>query len=506
MNLIAAIAQTLAKHGDTPAFLEGEKALTRKEALAYAAAIAERLEQEDLGEAKHVGMLLPNGLGAVGSIFGAMLAGGVAAPMNPLAPPAEIATLAKIADIKVVLTGGPLIKLVEAAGLKAIDVAAIRPGPQTIAGLPARLGRFVSKNMMGDTAVILFTSGTTGTSKAAMLTHGNLLGQVQSAMAILGTAEGDRMHGVLPYFHSFGITGCLMLPAIAGMAVVLQQRFTPQATMEAITEHKVNYVLLVPAMFAVLMKLIGAKGNVDLSGVKAFVSGGAALPTPLAHAWKATTGAPIYQGYGLTETSPITSIGPLGVERVGSSGKPVSGVEVQIWGEDGQPLPVGEIGEVAVRGHNVMKGYYKNPEATAATIAPGGWLRSGDFGRLDEDGYVHITGRKKELIIVAGENVYPGEVEDVIAGVPGVMEIAVVAGYDDTRGEFVRAIVAPFPGDPETGAPPADKAKLEEAIMAACRANVAAYKVPRRVEFVEKLPRNATGKVLKRELEQRAKA
>jgi long-chain acyl-CoA synthetase len=468
--------------------------------MAYSMAVASRLEEEDLGEARHVGILLPNGVGATGAALGALLAGGAAAPMNPLLSVPELATLAKVGDIKVIVSGGPLLQKVEALGLKGIDASKIAPTPDVVAKLPGRIKELAGKDASDDTAVILFTSGTTGTPKAAMLTHANFLSQIHYLYPRLQCEEGEILQGLLPNFHIFGMTACIMLPMLKNLSVVYQPKFTPQGALKSIAEDKINYALMVPAMYAVILRILKAKPELGkgLAGLKLCVSGGSALPNALGAAWEQATGMSIYQGYGLTETSPVISVGPVGQNKAGAVGQPIEGVEVQIWDDAGKALPQGEIGEIVVRGHNVMKGYYKNQEATDQVIDSDGWFRTGDFGQLDPDGHIVVTGRKKELIIVAGENVYPGEIEELISTVPGVVEVAVVAGYDDTRGEFPRAVVVAFPGDEE--------GKLEEAINAACRDNLAPYKQPRVVEFIDALPRNALGKVLKREMEQRASA
>jgi long-chain acyl-CoA synthetase len=229
----------------------------------------------------------------------------------------------------------------------------------------------------------------------------------------------------------------------------------------------------------------------DISAAKAFIAGGSALPSLLAHAWLKVVGKPIFQGYGLTEATATVSIGPFDDFRHGTVGKPLEGVEIEIRNDKGRTLQVGQIGEILVRGPNVMKGYHRAGEATFATITHDGWLKTGDYGMINAEGHVTITGRKKDVIIVGGESVHPQELERVVAEVPGVGEAAVISGYNDMIGEFARVCVAPIP---------ADRKQMTQAIMAHCHAKLAPFKVPRQVDYYEQLPRNVLGKVMKEEL------
>lgn len=501
-TLIQALTGSLRRYGRMPLYYEGDRSINRLETLVFAAAIAQRLAAEDLGPKPHVGILLPNGLGCAGAIWGALLGGNVAAPMNPLSPPEELAAQCANAHIRVILAGGPLLeKVKKIPGVVGVDVAAIKPSKKHLVPLAKYL--LLDRFRSGDRpAIMIFTSGTTGLPKAAVLSHHNFIANVDSVAQVLHLEQGEFLLGVLPFFHSYGLTAGLFFCALKGLKLDMHMRFIPGPVLKSILEKKVAYIALVPSMYGLLLRQIRHEGA-QLDFIRECISGGAPLPRGLAAAWKEGVGVEILEGYGQTEAAPVISNNRQDAIRRGTVGHVVPGGEVQIWDEDGKPLPHGEVGEIVYRGANVFLGYYNNPEETAKALTKDRWLKTGDFGEMGADGYLTITGRKKELIIVAGENVYPPEVENAISEVSGVIEVAVVAGFDETRGEFVRACVVPFKGNAEQGVPPADHEELEKAILERCRARLAPYKVPRRVEFYDELPRNTVGKILKRELEQR---
>lgn len=502
-TLIQALWKSRKRYGKMPLYYEGEKSINRLETLVFAAAVAQRLAAEDLGPKPHVGILLPNGLGCVGAMWGALLGGNVAAPMNPLSPAEELGAQCQNGDIRVIVSGGILLeKVKKIPGITAIDLATVKPSKKHI--LPLLKYLFRDRFRSGDDpAVMIFTSGTTGLPKAAVLSHKNFIANVDAVSKVLHLEEGKFLLGVLPFFHSYGLTAGLFFCALHGLKLDMHMRFIPGPVLKSIVEKKVAYIALVPSMYGLLLRQIRHEGA-ELGFIRECISGGAPLPRGVAAAWHEGVGVEILEGYGQTEAAPVISNNRQDAIRRGTVGHVVPGGEVQIWDDEGNPLPPGEVGEIVYRGPNVFLGYYNNPEETAKTITKDGWLKTGDFGEMHEEGYLVITGRKKELIIVAGENVYPPEVENVVSEVSGVVEVAVVAGFDDTRGEFVRACVVPFKGNEEQGVPPADHEELEKKILERCRERLAPYKVPRRVEFLDELPRNSIGKILKRELEVRA--
>ena len=341
-----------------------------------------------------------------------------------------------------------------------------------------------------DTAVILYTSGTTGRPKGAELSHFNMFfNAMVSADKLLGPTEGEVGLAVLPLFHSFGQTCVMNMLLYCGGTITMLPRFEPQRALEVMQRDRVSYFAGVPTMYFYLLNFPGAE-QYDLSALRLCVSGGSAMPVEVMHAFNKKYGVKILEGYGLSETSPVASFNHLDREaKPGSIGTPIWGVEMRVVDAEGKDVPVGELGEIVIRGHNVMKGYYKRPDATAESIR-GGWFHTGDIATKDEDGYYFIKDRVKDMIIRGGFNVYPREIEEVLYGHPAVAEAAVIGVPDMALGEEVRAVVSLKPG----------QSASEQEIVEYCKERLAAYKYPRTVEIRAALPKTATGKILKREL------
>ncbi len=350
------------------------------------------------------------------------------------------------------------------------------------------------QTMPDDTAVLLYTSGTTGAPKAAELTHFNMFfNAYYCAREITKAKPGDVALVTLPLFHSFGQT-CLMNACIIGGATMtMLPRFETEKAMQIIARDKVNLIALVPTMYFFILNTENWK-DYDFSSVRVAVSGGAALPGDVHRRFQERYGLCILEGYGLSETSPVASFTLEGEEvRVGSIGKPIWGVEMAVMRDDGTLAEDEEVGEIVIRGHNIMKGYYNRPEATREAIV-NGWFHSGDMGRRDKDGYYYIVDRKKDLIIRGGMNIYPREIEEVLYQHPKVLEAAVVGIPDPSRGEEVKVYVSPKEG-----------AKLTpDEIVAFLQERMAKYKWPKVVEVMSELPKGPTGKILKRELKEMA--
>jgi long-chain acyl-CoA synthetase len=341
-----------------------------------------------------------------------------------------------------------------------------------------------------DTAVVLYTSGTTGKPKGAELTHANLgTNAAVIARTLLLLAPEDVVMGCLPLFHSFGQTCALNAAVGVGATLTLITRFDPAQVLRVIARDRVTVFEGVPTMYAAML---GApnRGQVDVSSLRVCISGGAALPVEVLRGFEQEFGCVILEGYGLSETSPAASFNhPHQERKVGSIGTPIEGVQMRVVDGGGREVPVGEVGEIAIRGHNIMRGYWRRPEATAEAI-PDGWFRSGDLGRVDDDGYFFIVDRKKELIIRGGFNVYPREVEEVLYEHPAVGEAAVIGLPHESLGQEVAAAVALKPGAQAT----------PEEIRDYVKGQVAPYKYPRHVWIVQVLPKTATGKILRREI------
>jgi long-chain acyl-CoA synthetase len=343
-----------------------------------------------------------------------------------------------------------------------------------------------------DTAVILYTSGTTGKPKGAELSHANLRRNCGTVSGTLATISvDDVLLGALPLFHSFGQT-CTMNASVAnGSTVTMLPRFDPAKALEIIARDKVTIFQGVPTMYNAMLHC-ETSDDADCSTLRLCMSGGAAMPAELMRAFEEKFGCMILEGYGLSETSPVASFNHPDRERKpGSIGTPIEGVEMKLVDDDGNDVPQGEIGEIVIRGHNIMKGYWDRPEATTEAISEDGWFHSGDMGKVDDDGYFFIVDRKKELIIRGGYNVYPREVEEVLYEHPAVQEAAVVGVADDALGEEVGAAVVLCQGS---------EADADE-LKAYVKEQVAAYKYPRKIWFLDELPKGPTGKILKREIE-----
>ncbi len=343
-----------------------------------------------------------------------------------------------------------------------------------------------------DTAVILYTSGTTGQPKGAELTHRNVVLNARLSDTMYPPSDTDVHLITLPLFHSFGQVVQMNAGFYNRATLVLLPRFAPEDALALMEKHDVTIFAGVPTMYWALLNYAGAD-KFDLEKIsknlRMCLSGGSPLPVEVLKGFEAKFNTKMLEGYGLSETSPIAVFNKFGESRAGSIGFPVSGVEVRIVDENGNDVADGELGEIAIRGHNIMKGYYKRPEATQAAIR-NGWFHSGDIGQRDAEGYLYITDRVKDMILRGGFNVYPRELEEVLMTHEGVSLCAIVGVASNEHGEEVKAYIVKKDGVTLT----------ENEIIEWCKANMASYKYPRFVEFLESLPMTATGKILKREL------
>ncbi|MBZ0118251.1 MAG: AMP-binding protein, partial [Sandaracinaceae bacterium] len=358
-------------------------------------------------------------------------------------------------------------------------------GSEPVADLPG--------TMPDDTAVILYTSGTTGRPKGAELTHFNLFFNALYAQRFLmGLDPSTVALATLPLFHSFGQSVIQNAVIAGGGKLVLLPRFDPKSALELMQKHEVNLFAGVPTMYFALLHFPEA-GNYKLD-LKYCLSGGAAMPVEVMHAFDKKYGVNILEGYGLSETSPIASFNVLDrPKKAGSIGLPIWGVEFKLVDAEGKTVVKnGEPGEICIKGHNIMKGYYKKPEANEEAFA-GGWFHSGDVAIKDDEGYYFIVDRKKDMIIRGGFNVYPREIEEVLYGHPAIAEAAVIGVPHESHGEEVKAVIALKAG----------KSTTADEVIAFCKEKLAAYKYPRIVEIIDALPKGPTGKILKRELKAR---
>jgi long-chain acyl-CoA synthetase len=351
-----------------------------------------------------------------------------------------------------------------------------------------------------DIAVILYTSGTTGKPKGVMLTHRNLLSNINSALKAVEITHKDRILLFLPMFHSFTATVCMLAPLTIGARIIVLKSPKPfSRVIKAIIFQRVTIFIAIPPVYNILSRITLPRIFHIINPIRLCISGAAPLAPEVLRQFEQKFKIPLLEGYGLTEASPVVTINPLGLRKPGSVGKPIPEVEVKVVDKDEMELPIGEIGEIIVKGDNVMKGYFNQPEATAEVIK-NGWLFTGDIGKIDEDGYVYIIDRKKDMIIVHGLNVYPREIEDVLYSHPKIAEVVVISQKEKYQEEIPVAIVVVKEGETVT----------QEELRKFCSDRLATYKVPRRFEFWDSLPKTPTGKILKREVrrirEEREKA
>ncbi len=433
-----------------------------------------------------VGLLLPSGVGYAASFYGTLLAGKSIVPINYLLGEREIAHIIGDSGIDTVITVPSLVGRLKDAALKIIDLSQVPRTPDAVAP------RLPSPSA-DDLAVLMYTSGTAGRPKGVMLTYGNLQSDVDACIEHAGLLKRHAFIGIIPLFHSFGMTATMLAPIQLGAAVIYQARFSALATLQAIRSHPQAIVFGVPSMFGAILRLESAK-PADFKDVYAMISGGEPLPAVIRQGFEKRLGTTVYEGYGLTETSPVVSLNTPAMHRPTSVGKTIPQVGVRIVDDEGNVLPPGEEGEVWLKGPMIMKGYYNLPAETAAAMNDG-YFKTGDLGKVDAHGYLYITGRKKDLIICAGEKVVPREVEEVLARHPAIAEAAVVGKKDSTRGETVVAFVVLHPGASAKG----------DELRSFCRdQGLVTFKVPREVHILPDLPRSPTGKVVKRLLADKA--
>jgi len=453
------------------------------------ARLAGLLRARGVAAGDRVGLMMVNVPEFAIAYYGILRAGAVVVPLNVMLKAREVAYHLGDAGARLVLAWNSCAEAAEPAAAE-VGATCVVLGPGDLERLVRDTPPLAQpcERERDDTAVILYTSGTTGRSKGAELTHANLARNAEVARRLFGLNHDSVFLGVLPLFHSFGQTCALNATVLAGGTLTLAPRFAPGKALEIIEDHRVSVFAGVPTMYGALLNH-PERARFDLSSLRVCVSGGAALPVELLRAFEDAFGCMILEGYGLSETSPIASFNdPDRPRKPGSIGTPVEGVEMRIVDEDGRELPAGSVGEIVIRGHNVMKSYWQQPEATAAAISADGWFRSGDLGRVDDDGYFFIVDRKKEMIIRGGYNVYPREIEEVLYQHPAVREAAVIGIPHGELGEEVAAAVVVASGSQVT------PDELREFV----KAQVAAYKYPRHIWFLSELPKTATGKILKR--------
>ncbi|MFC6704816.1 long-chain-fatty-acid--CoA ligase [Flexivirga alba] len=487
-NLAANLARTAEQHPDVVAIKLDDFTLSYAQLRDAAAKFAGKLVARGIQPGDRVALSQPNLPTFPVIFYGALWAGATVVPMNPLFKPREISYYLSDSGASVMFGmpgDGP-----QGAQDAGTDFELVDPADQ--AGLLGDADPLPTpvERADDDTAVILYTSGTTGRPKGAELTHHNLDDNCEMVVdQLVHVGPGDVIMGCLPLFHVFGLTCGLNAAVRSGATMTLIPRFEPGKVLEIMQRDRATVFQGVPTMYNAMLTAVGDQ-DVDVSSLRTCCSGGAALPGEVMRKFEERFGAKILEGYGLSETSPVASFNlPDKPRKVGSIGVPLAGVEMRLAQSDGSDTPAGEIGEIAIKGDLIMKGYWGRPDATAEAVRDG-WFYSGDLAKMDEDGYFFIVDRSKDMIIRGGYNVYPREVEEVLYEHPDVVEAAVIGVPHPHYGEDVAAYVVRSPGS-----------NLDaETLTGYVKERVAAYKYPRTITFIDALPKGATGKILKREL------
>ena len=438
-----------------------------------------------------VGIMLPATTAFTGSLLGCFWADRVPIPLNFLLQPAELRKIVQDAGLDLIITIEHFAGLARDSGIKYLCLEQVNLKRRFLVAKFKR-SRKIPDVTEDQTAVILYTSGTSEDPKGVELTFGNLASNCRNSIACAHLEPDHVMLSVLPPFHVFGLTVMILMPIWMGMQVHYIPRFNPIATVKAIEERRISIFMAIPSMYVAMQRVKRATPE-SFKSLFLAMSGGEPLQACTADAFQESLGVQINEGYGLTETSPVVSLNLPWDRLAGSVGKPIPNCEIRVVDASSRPQPPDCDGEIHIRGPGVMKGYFGKPEETRATMTADAWFRTGDQGRLAPDGFLSITGRIKEMMIIGGENVFPAEIENVLTEHPAVEEAGVIGIPDASRGEIPIAFVVLHEG-----------LQAEEAeLRSFCRDRLASLKVPRRVNVCEDLPRGPTGKILKRALKDR---
>lgn len=481
MSLGKMLSESAERYAENWAVIHGEVRITYRELNRAACALGNHLRSLGLGKGDKVALMLPNCPEFVIAYFAIQKVGGVTVTLNVQSTPYELLHLLGNSDSRCLITQGALAKrfeeiqkelplcrhLITTSGQEEDSLfrEIITKGPFT---------EEIPEMAADDAAVMIYTAGLTGKPLGAVLTHHNLLTQSVLLRTICSRDEKDIGLAVIPLFHSFGAVGNMLAPLRIGACVVLMERFTLDAIFTAIEKEKITYIAAVPRLFLGMLFHEGSE-KYRIDSLKVCVTGGAAMPPEFIPVFEKRFGVKIMEGYGLTEASPVASFSRLDLpQKPGSIGIPIPGVEAKIVDETGREVPRDTVGELILKGENIMKGYYKDEEMTAQVVKDG-WLHTSDLGRMDDQGYIFLTGRKKRMIITSGFNVYPREIEIVLCLHPAVQAARIDGKEDLLRGEIVKAIIVKKPG-----------VEIEEReLLRHCRTYLSSYKVPREIEFAE---------------------
>ena len=497
MSLIDFVKERAKEFGSKVFLWEKETSFTYKEFDLVTDRMAAALQSLGMKKGDHAAVLFPNSIDTLLCYFSIIKAGGTAIPINPLYTPREIAFILNDSEARFLLAAGHFQKVIEGiqSQVPSLTLAIFR-GEEDTSILKAVERRAPSGHSLRpidlsskDNAIIFYTSGTQGQPKGVMLTHGNFTFSGPNIARAYGLQEDDITMAVLPLVHVFAVASPVFGSLSSGGTVVILERFRAEAVLQAFENYRITWFPGVPTMFNYLYQAY-ERGASNISSIRMGLSGGASLSVELLKNWERQFKAQILEVYGLTESTGLVTANPVqGIRKVGSIGLPVFGVQTRLIDQEGMDVTRGEVGELIFKGPNATQGYWKLPEQTAESIRDG-WVYTGDLARQDEQGYFYIVGRKKDLIITGGYNVYPREIEEVLYAHPAVYEAAVIGVPDEVKGEIPKAFITLKPGQQTS----------EGEIIEFCKANLAPYKIPRRVEIRSELPKSSTGKILNREL------
>ena len=528
-TILAYMSEVSKKHSKKKAFSSMGVEITFKELDKYSTQFGAYLQSRGLEPGDRIALMMPNILQYPIALFGALKAGLIVVNTNPLYMPREMEHQFNDSEVKaIVIVNNFAAKLEEILPRTSIKTIILTSIGEMLGGLKGGMVNFVIKNVKRmvpkyklpntillkdaikqgkqfsitpfenhpDSVIVhQYTGGTTGVSKGAMLTNKNLVSNMlQMRSFIEAYLPGDEERIILaplPFYHIFAFTiNCLAAMDLGALTIMVLNPRDLKSIVKEFDRYKISGMTGVNTLYNALNNNAGFKA-LDFSNLKFAAAGGTALQRFVAEEWEKNTGTIISEGYGMTESSPVVTINPKGKVKIGTTGIPVPSTELRIIDDAGKPVAIGEIGEIQVRGPQVMKGYYNQPEETANTITPDGWLNTGDIGKLDEIGYLQIVDRKKDMILVSGFNVYPNEVEDVICLHPKVLECAAVGVPSERSGEIVKVFVVKK-----------DKSLTEKELIQHCKENLTGYKVPKELEFRKELPKSNVGKILRRKLKE----
>jgi long-chain acyl-CoA synthetase len=505
MNVVYQLSEVVKQYPDRPAYIFMDEETTYRQLEEKINRFADSLLKLGITKGDHIGLILGNTPHFVIGMHGALKLGATVIPINPLYTSDETRYILENGDVKAIITLDIFLPQMQQLiqTLPTIQhVILCETQPQQSPIQHEKVKSFTQLMMLGenvshdvvideeDVAVILYTSGTTGKPKGAMLTHKNIYSNGRDVGSYLQYSGEDKVIAALPMFHVFCLTVSLNAPILRGATVIIMPKFSPKEVFRLTGKYKATVFAGVPTMYNFLYQY--PEGDVeDLQSLRLCISGGASMPVALLHNFESKFGVVVSEGFGLSEASPVTCFNPLDRPRKpGSIGTNVLNVENKVVNELGEEVPVGEVGELIVKGPNVMKGYYKMPEDTKQALRDG-WLYTGDLAKQDEEGYFYIVDRKKDMVLVGGYNVYPREVEEVLYNHESIVEAAVIGEPDENYGEVVKCFIVA-----------SDKSLTEADITAYCKQHLAVYKIPSKIEFLDELPKNATGKILRRALRQ----